>query len=105
MFEENSYVKHKEFIANHTDSAYVQDLFNPESPIFHYNNLFFEQIKPVINPGEKWLTVGDATGIDAAFLKRVRAIATASDLSDELLNSFVKPNGYIDNSCVQNVEK
>lgn len=105
MFEESSYAKHKEFIANHTDSTYVEDLFNPESPIFHYNNLFFEQIKPVITRNKKWLTVGDATGIDAAFLKREQVNATASDLSDELLKSFVQPNGYIDNYCVQNVEK
>lgn len=105
MFEESSYTKHKEFIANHTDSTYVEDLFNPESPIFHYNNLFFEQVKPVITRNEKWLTVGDATGIDAAFLKREQVNATASDLSDELLKSFVQPNGYIDNYCVQNVEK
>jgi ubiquinone/menaquinone biosynthesis C-methylase UbiE len=105
MFEESSYVKHKEFINNHTDSTYVEDLFNPDSPVFHYNNLFFEQVKPIIKPKGKWLTVGDATGIDAAFLKRESADATASDLSDELLKSFVEPNGYIDKYCVQNVEK
>lgn len=105
MFEQSSYVKHKEFINNHTDSEYMLDLFDLESPIFHYNNLFFEQVKPIIKQREKWLTVGDATGIDAAFLKRENVDATASDLSDELLRDFVKPNGYIDNYCVQNVEQ
>ncbi len=104
MYESKSYQRHTEFLETSNNQVYVDALFDENNPIHYYNNLFFKLIAPIATANEQWLTVGDCTGIDAAFLKKQGVKATATDLNDRIL-SGIKAQGYIDNFDVQNVEK
>jgi ubiquinone/menaquinone biosynthesis C-methylase UbiE len=104
MYESKSYQRHTEFLETSNNQVYVDALFDENNPIHYYNNLFFKLIAPIASAKEQWLTVGDCTGIDAAFLKKQGVKATATDLNDRIL-SGIKAQGYIDNFDVQNVEK
>lgn len=104
MYESKSYQRHTEFLETANNQVYIDALYDEKNPIYYYNNLFFNLIAPIANANEQWLTVGDCTGIDAAFLKRQGAKATATDLHDKILTT-IKAQGHIDNFDVQNVEK
>lgn len=104
MYESKSYQRHTEFLETSNNQVYVDALFDENNPIHYYNNLFFKLIAPIAIANEQWLTVGDCTGIDAAFLKKQGVKATATDLNDRIL-SGIKAQGYIDDFDVQNVEK
>jgi len=105
MYNQESYQKHQDFINHHSDENYIEELYNSDSPIYHYNEFFFSYLSPFITQKSKWLTIGDSTGIDAAYIKRKGGTATASDLSIKTLESKVLPKGLIDACSVQNVEK
>ena len=104
MYESKSYQRHTEFLETANNQVYIDALYDENNPIYYYNNLFFKLIAPIANTNEQWLTVGDCTGIDAAFLKTQGVKATATDLHDKIL-SEIKAQGHIDNFDVQNVEK
>jgi ubiquinone/menaquinone biosynthesis C-methylase UbiE len=103
MFNAESYQKHKQFIDNFADDKYLTDLFDENNPIFHYNNTFFQNLDPLIIKNESWLTVGDFSGIDAAYIKRNGAVTTATDLTTTKLEKVLS-KGLIDACEVQNVE-
>jgi SAM-dependent methyltransferase len=103
MYNQNSYQKHEEYINLNTDEKYVRDLYDEKSPIYHYNNTFFQYLDPFIEATTQWLTIGDSTGIDAAYIKRKGAKATATDLSTKTLEGIFA-NGWIDGFESQNVE-
>lgn len=104
MYNTESYRKHQEFIDSKSDETYIKELYNHNSPIHHYNQLFFEFLNPFVEPASAWLTVGDSTGIDAAYLKKQGGVATASDLSTKTLER-VFAQQLIDGFSVQNVEQ
>jgi ubiquinone/menaquinone biosynthesis C-methylase UbiE len=104
MYNTESYRKHQEFIDSKSDETYIKELYNHDSPIHHYNQLFFEFLNPFVEPASAWLTVGDSTGIDAAYLKKQGGVATASDLSTKTLER-VFAQQLIDGFSVQNVEQ
>lgn len=104
MYNTESYRKHQEFIDSKSDETYIKELYNHNSPIHHYNQLFFKFLNPFVEPASAWLTVGDSTGIDAAYLKKQGGVATASDLSTKTLER-VFAQQLIDGFSVQNVEQ
>ncbi|MDP1815075.1 MAG: methyltransferase domain-containing protein [Leadbetterella sp.] len=104
MYNSESYKKHQDFIDKGIDENYLEDLFDENSPILHYNRGFFKNIDPIIEEDEKWLTVGDFTGIDAAYIKKKGAYTVASDLSIKTLEEKVLSKGLVDECCIQNVE-
>lgn len=104
MYNTESYRKHQEFIDSKSDETYIKELYDTDSPIHHYNNLFFEFLNPFVEAASPWLTVGDSTGIDAAYLKKQGGVATASDLSTKTLERVFEQK-LIDGFSVQNVEQ
>ncbi len=104
MYNTESYRKHQEFIDSKSNETYIKELYNHNSPIHHYNQLFFKFLNPFVEPASAWLTVGDSTGIDAAYLKKQGGVATASDLSTKTLER-VFAQQLIDGFSVQNVEQ
>jgi ubiquinone/menaquinone biosynthesis C-methylase UbiE len=104
MFNSESYKKHQEFIEVNESVQYIKDTFDENSPIFHFNEVFFKHLNPLIESNDRWLTVGDYSGIDAAYLKRKGAYTVASDLSIKKMVSDALPKGLIDECSVQNVE-
>ncbi len=70
MYNQDSYKKHEDFINRNADDHYINQLYDENSPIFHYNNVFFRNLDPIIENESKWLTIGDSTGIDAAYIQK-----------------------------------
>lgn len=103
MYNQDSYRKHEEYINSNADDKYIKDLYDEKSPIFHYNNVFFQYLDPLIELKTNWLTIGDSTGIDAAYIKRKGGMATATDLSTKTLEQIFL-QGHIDAYESQNVE-
>lgn len=104
MYNFKSYEKHQEFIETNNNDSYIKELFSEESPIFEYSEVFFKNLSPLIYREDTWLTVGDFTGIDAAFIKRKGAKSTATDLSTKVLKKEIFEKGLIDDFDEQNVE-
>lgn len=105
MYNDESYQKHQDFIDKSIDKNYIKMLFEEDNPIYYFNLSFFKNIDPLIYNNEKWLTVGDFSGIDAAYIKKKGAYSVASDLSLKTLQEDVLPLGLIDECSIQNVEK
>ena len=104
MYNDKSYQKHEEFIAKGIDQNYIKMLFDKNNPIYHFNMVFFRNIDPILDSNDKWLTVGDFSGIDAAYIKKNGCYTVATDLSTKTLEEEVMPFGLIDECSVQNVE-
>ena len=105
MFNKESYQKHQDFIDKSIDKNYIKMLFEEDNPIYYFNLNFFKNIDPLIKKNDKWLTIGDFSGIDAAYIKKKGAYTVASDLSLKTLEEDVLPLGLIDECSIQNVEK
>ena len=105
MYNDESYQKHQDFIDKSIDKNYIKMLFEEDNPIYYFNLSFFKNIDPLIYNNEKWLTVGDFSGIDAAYIKKKGGYSVASDLSLKTLQEDVLPLGLIDECSIQNVEK
>lgn len=105
MYNDESYQKHQDFIDKKIDKNYIKMLFDENSPINYFNLSFFKNIDPLIYKNERWLTVGDFSGIDAAYIKKKGGYTVASDLSLKTLEETVLPLGLIDECSLQNVEK
>lgn len=105
MYNNESYQKHQDFIDKSIDKNYIKMLFEEDNPIYYFNLSFFKNIDPLIYNNEKWLTVGDFSGIDAAYIKKKGGYSVASDLSLKTLQEDVLPLGLIDECSIQNVEK
>lgn len=60
-------------------------------------------LKPILNQKNKWLTVGDYNGFEAAYLMDHNQDVMASDISDCFLIE-AKKAGYIDKCQKENVE-
>ncbi len=104
MFNTQSYEKHKTFIDQRNDEIYVNEVHSEGNPLYNYNSLFFVNIAPLIKQSERWLTVGDYNGIDAAYIKRMGGHSTATDLSIKVLEQIILPKKLIDACAIQNVE-
>jgi ubiquinone/menaquinone biosynthesis C-methylase UbiE len=105
MYNDESYQKHQDFIDKNIDKNYIKMLFDENNPINYFNLSFFKNIDHLISKDERWLTVGDFSGIDAAYIKKKGGYAVASDLSLKTLEETVLPLGLIDECSLQNVEK
>ncbi len=105
MYNDESYQKHQDFIEKKIDKNYIKMLFDENNPINYFNLSFFKNIDPLIYKNERWLTVGDFSGIDAAYIKKKGGYTVASDLSLKTLEETVLPLGLIDECSLQNVEK
>ncbi len=105
MYNDESYQKHQDFIDKKIDKNYIKMLFDENNPINYFNLSFFKNIDPLIYKNERWLTVGDFSGIDAAYIKKKGGYTVASDLSLKTLEETVLPLGLIDECSLQNVEK
>ena len=105
MYNDESYQKHQDFIDKNIDKNYIKMLFDENNPINYFNLSFFKNIDPLIYKNERWLTVGDFSGIDAAYIKKKGGYTVASDLSLKTLEETVLPLGLIDECSLQNVEK
>jgi ubiquinone/menaquinone biosynthesis C-methylase UbiE len=105
MYNDESYQKHQDFIDKNIDENYIKMLFDENNPINYFNLSFFKNIDPLIFRNERWLTVGDFSGIDAAYIKKKGGYTVASDLSLKTLEETVLPLGLIDECSLQNVEK
>lgn len=105
MYNSESYIKHQALIDGGIDKKYISSLFDETNPLYHFNMTFFKNIDPLIVKGEKWLTVGDFSGIDAAYIKKKGGYTVASDLSTKTLEEDIMPLGLIDECTTQNVEK
>lgn len=67
-------------------------------------SLFFDHLKPLLQPVESWFTVGDYHGCDAKWLSSYCKDALATDIGDTLL-AWAQQEGYIKSFSRQNAEK
>lgn len=105
-FNESSYNSH----INHINKKYSQET-NPFKRIEVKNNIdywrherMYNLIKPFLNSGDKWLTVGDGVATDANWLMEQGIDVVASDISSKYLME-AKKKGYIKEWSEENAEK
>jgi len=63
----------------------------------------YEMLRPLMNPGGSWLTVGDGIGTDGAWLEKNKMDVIASDIGDTLLKK-AQEQGFVSNISRQNAE-
>jgi ubiquinone/menaquinone biosynthesis C-methylase UbiE len=64
----------------------------------------YKHLIPLLNVGDKWLTIGDGMGTDANWLFAHQVDSTASDIADSVLKEAYK-EGYIQKFSKENAEK
>lgn len=96
----------QQFPGQKSKQDYYQKLKNQNSPNISswLQQLFFDGLNPLLKKkGQSWLTVGDAYGLDARYISSQYNLATASDLSEDMLK-VAKQNGFIEHYTAQNAE-
>jgi SAM-dependent methyltransferase len=103
--------------SNQVQQAYISEIFAEtnvsELHVFYTNkseysdyicSLFFDHLKPLLQPLESWFTVGDYHGADARWLSSYCKDALATDIGDTFL-IWAQQEGYIQSFSRQNAEK
>jgi ubiquinone/menaquinone biosynthesis C-methylase UbiE len=111
-FEKVSYQSHERWFAKQFPNfekkqAVIQRWLNGKSEKtinYWIHERLFELARPIIQEGDRWLTVGDGYGFDANFLKDNQLKVTATDIGDAFLG-LSKENELIDDYSIENVER
>lgn len=102
---ERSYIAHEENWIKSQDD--IDNIFfihkNKNSLEYILKTRTLDILKPILNQKNKWLTVGDYNGFEAAYLMDHNQDVMASDISDCFLIE-AKKAGYIDKYQKENVE-
>jgi ubiquinone/menaquinone biosynthesis C-methylase UbiE len=101
QFEIKSYEAHEKHIAIHGD---LSRLSNQTSIDYWRHEQMYKHLTPLLNVGDKWLTIGDGMGTDANWLFAHQVDSTASDIADSVLKEAYK-EGYIQKFSKENEEK
>lgn len=114
MFQEESYNKHGNWYNNlfpteESKKAFFQKFKEADQNTINnwLQQIQFSCVDPLINiPGQKWLTVGDAYGLDANYIitNGNNQLAHASDLNSDFL-VVSNQEGFISDFSAQNAEK
>lgn len=81
-----------------------QEMLNGHSINRWIHRRMLDLALPVIAPNEQWLTVGDAYGMDGAYLVQKGCEVTATDISGTFL-PLAQAEGYIQHYAIENVER